>query len=60
MRPRTVEARVRLVGQLFVLQAGPEVRVEVFDHHAPIRAFGGEVKFFLLFWKCEGEGRGHL
>ncbi len=60
MRPRTVEGRVDLAGQVFVLQPGPEMRVHVFDDDAPIRALGGEVKFFLLFWKCKREGRGHL
>jgi len=60
MRPRTVEGRVDLVGEVFVPQPGPEVRVEVFNDRAPIRALGGQVKFFLLFWKCKREGRGHL
>ena len=60
MRPRTVEGRVDFVGQVFVLQPGPEMRVQVFDGHAPVAALHGEVKFFLLFWKCEGEGRRHL
>jgi len=60
MRPRTVEGRVDLLGQVFVLQPGPEMRVQVFDDDAPIRALGGEVKLFLLFWKCKREGCGHL
>jgi hypothetical protein len=60
MCPRTVEGRVDLVGQVFVPQPGPKVRVQVFDDHAPVTTLGGEVKFFLLFWKCEGEGRRHL
>jgi hypothetical protein len=60
MRPRTVERRVDLVGEVFVPQPGPKVRVQVFDNDAPFRAFGGEVKFFLLFWKCKGECRRHL
>jgi|688.fasta_scaffold27207_3 hypothetical protein len=49
-----------MFGQIFVLQAGPEMRVEVFDDHTPIRALGCEVKFFLLFWKCKRQGRGHM
>ena len=60
MRPRTVEGRVDLVGQVFVLQPGPKVRVKVFGDHAPVAALHGVVKFFLLFWKCKREGRGHL
>ena len=60
MRPRTVEGRVDIFGEVFVPQPGTEVGVQVFDDHAPIRAFGGEVKLFLLFWKREGEGRGHM
>ena len=60
MRPRTVEGRVDLVGEVFVLQAGPEVRVQVFDDHAPIRAFGGAVKLFLFLGECEGECRRHV
>jgi hypothetical protein len=60
MRPRTVERRVDFVGQIFVPQPGTEVGVQVFDDHAPIRAFGGVVKLLLLFWKCEGECRRHL
>jgi hypothetical protein len=51
---------VGLVGEVFVLQAGPEMRVEVFDDHTPVGTFGRVVKFFLLFWKCKREGRGHL
>ena len=43
-----------------MLQPGPEMRVEVFNDDTPIRAFGGEVKFFLLFWKCKGQGGGHF
>ena len=60
MRPCTVEGRVDLVGQVFVLQPGPQMRVHVFNDYTPIRAFGGEVKLLLLFWKCEGECRRHL
>jgi hypothetical protein len=54
MRPRTVKGRVDLVGEVFVPQAGPEVGVQVFDDHAPFRAFGGVVKFFLLLRQREG------
>jgi hypothetical protein len=60
MRPRTVEGRVDLVGEVFVLQPGPEVRVEVFDDHAPIAALRGSGKFLLLLGQREGERRGHL
>ena len=60
MRPRTVKGRVDLVGEVFVPQPGPQIRVHVFNDRAPICAFGGEVKFFLIFWKCEGECRRHL
>ena len=60
MRPRTVEGRVDLAGKVFVLQPGPEVRVHVFDDHAPVGTFGGVVKFFLLFGQAERERRGHL
>ena len=60
MCPRTVEGRVDLVGQVFVPQPGPEVRVQVFHDHAPVAALHGAVKFFLLFWKCKGECRRHL
>ena len=60
MRPCLLQRRVDLVGQIFVPQPGPEVRVEVFDDDAPVAALHGAVKFFLLFWKCKREGRGHL
>jgi hypothetical protein len=49
-----------MFGEVFVPQPGPEMRVEVFDDHTPIRAFDGEVKFFLLLGQREREGRGHL
>jgi hypothetical protein len=60
MRPRTVEGRVDFVGQVFVLQARPEMRVQVFDDHAPVAALHGVVKFFLLVGQRKREGRGHL
>ena len=60
MRPCPLQRRVNLVGQVFVPQAGPQMRVEVFNDHTPIRALGGAVKFFLLFWKCKGKCRRHL
>lgn len=60
MRPRTVEGRVDIFGQVFVLEPGPEVRVHVFDDHAPIAALRGSGKFFLLLGKRERQGGGHL
>jgi hypothetical protein len=60
MRPRTVEGRVDLVGQVFMLQPGPKVRVKVFGDHAPVAALHGVVKFFLLVGQRKRECRGHF
>jgi hypothetical protein len=60
MRPRTVEGRVDIFGEVFVLQPGPKVRVKVFGDHAPVAALHGVVKFFLLFGQAKRERGRHL